>query len=138
MSGLWTPHGEHHVPREPDGDDAGDLDTGLDAGDLDAGLGDDELEAEVLAELAAARERLAEVPAGMVVANHAMGLFELGAIHLMRQPPDLEQARLAIDAMGAIVDATGDRLGDEATAVRDALAQIRLAFVQLQSAAGEG
>ena len=57
-----------------------------------------------------ARRRLADVPAAQVVANHAMGLFELAAIHLSQQPPDLGEAALAIDAMAAVVDAVGDRL----------------------------
>ncbi len=63
------------------------------------------------AELDEARRRLADVPAAQVVANHAMGLFELAAIHLSQQPPDLGEAALAIDAMAAVVDAVGDRLG---------------------------
>ena len=86
----------------------------------------------VLAELDEARRRLAEVPAAQVVANHAMGLFELGAIHLSRQPPDLGEASMAIDAMAAIVEELGERLGQNAGVLRDALAQIRLAFVQVK------
>ena len=45
---------------------------------------------------------------------------------------------MAIDAMGGIVDALEGRLGENETVLRDALAQLRLAFVQLQAAAGEG
>ena len=92
-------------------------------------------EAELRAELDEARHRLAEVPAAEVVANHAMGLFELGAIHLSQQPPDLGEASVAIDAMAAVVDAVGDRLGPNASVLRDALAQIQLAFVQVRSQA---
>jgi len=90
-------------------------------------------EAEMQAELDEARRRLAEVPAAQVVANHAMGLFELAAIHLSRQPPDLDEAVLAIDAMAAVVDAVGDRLGPNAGVLRDALSQIQMAFVQLRT-----
>lgn len=121
VSGLWTPDGEHPVPT---GDDGDTLDTPA----------DDELEAQVLAELAAARERLATVPAATVVANHAMGLFELAAIHLSVQPPHLDEAQVAIDAMAGVVDNVGDRLGEQASVLRDALAQIRLAFVQVKAA----
>ena len=47
----------------------------------------------------------------MVVANHAYGLFELAALHLSAKPPSLDQARLAVDALGALVEGLGDRLG---------------------------
>ena len=89
-------------------------------------------EAEMRAELEDARRRLAEVPAAQVVANHAMGLFELGAIHLGQQPPKLDEASVAIDAMAAIVDGVGDRLGPNRSVLRDALAQLQMAFVQLK------
>jgi hypothetical protein len=84
--------------------------------------------------LAQARARLVEVPAHVVVTNHVMGLYELGAIHLSTDPPDLESASLAIDAVACLVDGLGDRLGEETPTLRDALANIRLAFVQITSA----
>ena len=83
-----------------------------------------------------ARRRLAEVPAEVVVANHVMGLYELAAIHLGAAPPDLGQAALAIDAVGCLVDGLGDRLGPDAATLRDALQNIRLAFVQIKAANG--
>lgn len=83
-----------------------------------------------------ARRRLAEVPADVVVANHVMGLYELAAIHLGATPPDLAQAALAIDAVGCLVDGLGDRLGPDAPTLRDALANIRIAFVQIKGAQG--
>ena len=39
-------------------------------------------------------------PVEVVVANHAFGLFELAALHLSLQPPQLDEARVAIDAGG--------------------------------------
>lgn len=83
-----------------------------------------------------ARRRLSAVPAEVVVANHVMGLYELAAIHLGAAPPDLGQAALAIDAVGCLVEGLGDRLGPDAATLRDALANIRLAFVQIKSAQG--
>lgn len=83
-----------------------------------------------------ARRRLSEVPAEVVVANHVMGLYELAAIHLGAAPPDLPQAALAIDAVGCLVEGLGDRLGPDAATLRDALANIRLAFVQIKGAQG--
>jgi hypothetical protein len=98
---------------------------------------DDDLdEAAVLAELEEAHRRVASAPAADIVANHAMRLFELGAIHLGAAPPNLADASLAIDALGALVDRVGDRLGDNASVLRDALAQIRLAFVQVKAGTG--
>jgi hypothetical protein len=63
-----------------------------------------------------------------------MGLYELAAIHLGAAPPDLGQAALAIDAVGCLVDGLGDRLGPDSATLRDALQNIRLAFVQIKGA----
>jgi hypothetical protein len=79
-----------------------------------------------------ARERLSQVPAEVVVTNHVMGLYELAAIHLSASPPDLHQSVLAIDAVACLVDGLGERLGDDYPTMRDALNNIRLAFVQIK------
>jgi len=86
--------------------------------------------------MAEARARLADVPAEVVITNHVMGLYELAAIHLSASPPDLVQSALAIDAVACLVDGLGDRLGEEAPTMRDALNNIRLAFVQIKGVAG--
>ena len=127
MSSLWTPGGEHPVG---DGDDDHDDPDELD--ELDD-LDDDRL-AEAAAEMAEVRRQLAQVPALQVVANHIMGLYELGAIHLSQTPPQFSEATLAIDAMAAIIDGVSGRLGELEPTLKDALAQIRLAFVQLKAA----
>jgi hypothetical protein len=128
---IWTPGGEH-----PLGDDRGgaggrrppsDLGEELDEAAVAEALEDEEF----AAELAEAQARLAETPARVVIANHAIGLFQLAALHLNQRPPSLVEGRLAIDAMAALVEGLGDRLGEEGAALRDALAQLRLAFVQL-------
>lgn len=98
--------------------------------------GDDQA-AEIEAAMAEARARLAEVPAEVVVVNHVMGLYELAAIHLSSATPDLVSASLAIDAMAAIVEGLGDRLGDDAQTMRDALANIRMAFVGVKAQTGQ-
>ena len=87
--------------------------------------------------LAEARARLLDVPAEVVVTNHVMGLYELAAIHLSADPPDLISAALAIDAVACLVDGLGDRLGDEIQTMRDALGNIRIAFVQIKGATGQ-
>lgn len=102
------------------------------------GEGPDDQEAadqavQIEAAMAEARARLADVPAEVVVTNHVMGLYELGAIHLSAAPPDLVSASLAIDSMAMLVDGLGDRLGDDAPTMRDALANIKMAFVGLKA-----
>ncbi|MCB0969849.1 MAG: hypothetical protein KDB37_23650, partial [Ilumatobacter sp.] len=89
--------------------------------------------ADLEAAMADTRARLAEVPAEVVVTNHVMGLYELAAIHLSSTPPDFHAASLAIDSVGFLVDGLGERLGDEHATMRDALANIRMAFVSLKS-----
>lgn len=93
--------------------------------------------AQIEAAMAEARARLADVPAEVVVTNHVMGLYELGAIHLSAETPDLASASLAIDAMAMLVDGLGDRLGQEASTMRDALANIKLAFVGVKAQTGQ-
>ena len=90
----------------------------------------DEL-ADIEQAMADARSRLLDVPAEVVVTNHVMGLYQQEPIHLSADPPNLAAASLAIDAVGCLVDGLGDRLGDDATTMRDALANIRLAYVSL-------
>ena len=137
MSTLWTPGGE--VPVD---DGRGRSATPPPQGAPDqvedplAGLSDEErAQAEELAQqLAEAREQIANTPASVVVGNHAMGLYELGAIHLSQQPPNLEESRLAIDALGAVVEGLEGRLGEHEATLKDALHQIRMAFVQVSRA----
>ncbi len=123
MSSIWTPGGEHPVEpeREPP---PGASDTAGPA----AGAPDGE---QLEAELAEVQRQLAETPVEVVVANHAVGLFQLAVLHLNQPQPDLDEARLAVDAMGALVEGLGDRLGEQAPALRDALAQLRLGYVQV-------
>lgn len=79
-----------------------------------------------------ARERLSGIPAEIVISNHVMGLYELAAIHLSARPPALAEAALAIDAVACLVEGLGPRLGDDHETLAQALANIRLAFVQIK------
>ena len=160
MSSLWTPEGEHQIkpagqdPTTPDPAAATRRGGGAAAS---PGAGEersqrigpdefDELGPEEQAELAnrldELRHQLLSAPAEVVVANHVYGLFELAAIHLSQRPPGLAQARLAVDAMAALVEGLRGRLGEAEPSLQDALAQIRLAFVQMSgsspTADGEG
>lgn len=80
------------------------------------------------------RRQLAGTPAEIVVANHCYGIFELATIYLSNQPPMLFEARLAIDALGALIDGLQGRLGEAEPSLRQALAQLRMAYVQLEGA----
>lgn len=139
MSSLWTPDGEHEVPREPPAaakpEEPADRGGGIPgAPSLDDLSPEEREQAEAMAaELAEARARLAETPAAVVVANHAMGLYELAAIHLSNDPPNLREAKVAIDAMAAVVDALPGRLGEHEETLRAARSQIQMAFVELSS-----
>ena len=117
MSSLWTPGGEKPVGRDADADEDEPL-----------------TEAEVAQQMEELREQLAKTPASAVIANHCYGLFELAALHLSLQPPQLGEAQLAIDALGAVVEGLSDRLDDHASQLKEGLAQLRLAFVQIRAA----
>jgi hypothetical protein len=132
---LWTPDGEHRVEREQPSAERGPEP----ADDPLAGLSPEEREQAVAmaAEMDEVRRQLASVPAAVVVANHAMGLYELAAIHLSNQPPKYSEAQLAIDAMTAIVEGLRGRLGENEATLIDALNQVRMAYVQLRGAGAE-
>jgi hypothetical protein len=132
---LWTPDGEHRVERdEPTDEPQDDL-----QGDPLAGLSAEEREQAMAmaAEMDEVRRQLAAVPASVVVANHAMGMYELAAIHLSSQPPNFVEAQVAIDAMAAVVEGLRGRLGENEPTLVEALAQLRMAYVQLHGAASE-
>ena len=144
MSSLWTPYGEH----EPEPDDRATRPAPGAAAEDDALRGaptareqaDETAVAEQAdeTEMREALARLAQTPVADIVANHAIGLWQLAVLHLGLggdDAPDLVQASLAIDAMGALVDGLGERLGEHAVPLRDAVAQLRLAFVQVSQAA---
>jgi hypothetical protein len=86
----------------------------------------------MIAEMAAVQQQIAGTPGPQLVANHAMGLFELAAIKLQTQPPQLADARLAIDAMSALLDVVAPALAaEDAGALRDGLSQLQMAFVSV-------
>lgn len=96
-------------------------------------LSEDDLARHLLAlnSLAATQQRLLEEPVASHVASHAVGLHQLASLHLAQQAPSLEDARLAIDAMAAVVEAGGDRLGDAGPQLRQALAQLQQLYAQV-------
>jgi hypothetical protein len=95
-------------------------------------------EAELAEQMAAMRAELINSPVEVVIANHCYGLFELAAVYLSNQPAMLDQARLAIDALGSLLDGLEGRLGDVEPQLREGLSQLRLAYVQIDGAARAG
>jgi hypothetical protein len=139
MSSLWTPGGEHPVDDRRSAGGSGTAPPPASGGpqppQAPPGAPPQGPRDEAAAAIDDLRRQLAEAPAEVVVANHVFGLFELAAIYLSQQPPLLVEAQLAIDAMGAIVDTLGPRLGDAEGQLKEGLAQLRLAFVELSAAA---
>jgi hypothetical protein len=72
----------------------------------------------------------------MVVAQHALQFFDVAGLYLSQSPPRADDARVAIDALAAVVDRLGPRLGEAETPLRSALHQAQLAFVEAARAAG--
>ncbi len=150
---LWTPGGEHEVPRDQPstsspaepadpsgarGPVTADLLAALspeDRAQLAAMPPEERERAEaMLLEMAQVQQQMAETPAAVVVANHAMGLYELATIHLRQQPPNFGEAQVAIDAFAALVGAVEGKLGPDEATLNDALNQLKMAFVQLRAA----
>jgi len=133
VSSLWTPDGER--PVGPTGQEGPPPGAQAPPGAPEGPPVDDE---ELAEQVQAMREELANAPVEVVIANHCYGLFELAAVYLSQVPPLLPQARLAIDALGALVGGLEHRLGDAEEQLRDGLSQLRLAYVQIDGAQRAG
>lgn len=92
------------------------------------------MDEELQAELRAMQEQMIRTPAAVVVANHCIGLVELAALHLGQNPPNLADAQIAIDALAGVLDGVGSRMGDNGPPLRQALNQMRMAFVEAKAA----
>ena len=92
---------------------------------------DPEVRAELEAQMAEVRQRILDTPVEAMIVQHLIGLFEIAAIHLNAENPDLVAARLAIDAMDGALSATEGRLGDAEEAMQSMLHQARMAYVQV-------
>jgi len=131
VSSLWTPSGEH---QPSDGPPPGS--GGAPPSPPDGGPDPSPEEIEALREVHA---RLVATPVEDVIANHALGLWQVALVHLgvLTPPdetgtppaPDLASAGLAIDAMAALVDGLGPRLGVHEQVLHDALTQAQMLFV---------
>ena len=132
MSTIWTPSGERPIPKEspapPPQAAAGGGEPG---GPGDPA--DQEAMEEMAAQMEAMQEQLLRTPAVVVVANHCIALYELAVLHLSQDPPNADDARVAIDALAGVVEGLGGRLAENERPLQDALAQLRLAFIEVTS-----
>jgi len=141
---LWTPGGEVPIDRHGGRDRGTAADAEADLTGGAAGLAggpsledlspEERAQAEaMIQEMAQVQQQIASTPAAQLVANHAMGLYELAAIKLSVDPPRFNEAQLAIDAMAAVLEVAGDRLGDDGPPLRQGLGQLQMAFVELKN-----
>ena len=96
------------------------------------------MDEEFAAEIRAMQEQMLRTPAAIVVANHCIGLVELAALHLGQNPPNLADAQVAIDALAGMIDSVGPRLAENGPPLRQALNQMRMAFIEAKNATGSG
>ncbi|MBT94699.1 MAG: hypothetical protein CL431_01855 [Acidimicrobiaceae bacterium] len=139
---LWTPGGEHEINQAKPESHSDDFDSDT---ELDGLPGFDDLTPEqqeqakaMATELAEARQRLSQTPAAEVIANHMMGIYELAAIHLSSDIPNLGEAKVAIDAMSGMVSSLDGKLGENEGVIKDALQQIQMAYVQMTNSNDQG
>lgn len=78
-----------------------------------------------------------DTPVETVLGNHIFVLLQVAAVHLAQIPPRLESAQLVIDTLGAMLSASGERLGEHVTLYRNALAEIQQVFVRAADLAQE-
>ena len=115
MTSLWTPDGEKPVDRG-------------------APAPEDLTEEEIAERMEALRQQIATTPVEGIISQSAYQFFEIAALHLSLVPPQLDQAKLAIDAFGLLVEGLEGRLGPDGDTLKEGLAQLRMAFVQVAKA----
>jgi hypothetical protein len=145
---LWTPSGEHPVdrggrassgPRPTGAERPAAPPIGPEAPAPEDLSPEEREQVEAYArQVEEARQRLLEMPAGPVIGQQALQFYELAALHLSQPEPRLEDARTAIDALAAVVDSLGTRLGEAHEPLTQALHQLRLAFVEASGSGSSG
>jgi hypothetical protein len=140
---LWTPSGEHRVDPKTSGSpqqapssappaspaSAADPGEGPSLEDLSP---EQRAQVEEMArQMEEAQARMLQLPAGTVIGQQALQFYELAAVYLSQDPPRLTEARIAIDALAAVVERLGNRLGEAEPPLRQALNQVQLAFIEI-------
>lgn len=135
---LWTPSGEHPVDRRREQSPADDQPQPGDVSLEDLSPEERARVEEMAQQMEAAQARMLSVPAGAVVGQQALQFYELAAVYLSQDPPRLDDASIAIDALIAIVDKLGSRLDQAEQPLHQAVNQLQMAFVQVANKAGKG
>ncbi len=145
---IWTPSGEHQISSQksdgeklgnesPENENPENESPGAERTKLPEELTAEEQET-LAREFEETRGRIASTPVEQIVATHIIGLYELAVIHLRNEPPNLDQATVAVDALAAVVQAVGDDLGEYEEAARNALAEIQMAYVNVSEPGAGG
>ncbi|MDZ7733478.1 MAG: hypothetical protein U5R31_10550 [Acidimicrobiia bacterium] len=137
---LWTPGGEHEVPREPAGSGGAAPDGQLPDGRSLEDLSPEERARaeEMVGEMAEAQRQLVEAPVRGRRREPPHRLLQAAALHLQQDPPNLREAQLAIDALAAVLNELSGRLGEADEPLRNALNQIQAAFVEVKGRTEQG
>ena len=123
---IWTPGGEHNVPEDANG--GAQASAAAEQPELTP---EQQQQAEEMAkQLSEAREQILGANVRDVIANHAIGLYELAAIHLTAEKPDLASTKVAVDALTTLVEGMEGQLGQAEPTLKESLHNIRLGFVQ--------
>lgn len=133
---LWTPGGEHPTGGDPAPGGSAPQPDLSDFAPSDLSAEEREQLEAMQEQMAEVREQLLSAPAAVVIANHAMGLYELAAIHLTAESPNLHEAVLAVDALSALVTSLEGRLGEAEPTLREALTHLRAAYLEVKSKPG--
>jgi hypothetical protein len=121
-------HEESHASRSQAGEGV--------PGEAGEHLSEEELRAQL-------EEELKRITVRDVLVQTVVSLVNLGGQRLGLAPGsedmrDLDQARLAIEGVRALLPLIEERDAEQVRPVRDALAQLQMAFAQVAQAAGEG
>ncbi len=132
MSTLWTPEGEHHVPRNNSNNDQV---VNSESYDPESMPNIDDMSPEEIEQMVEkVRTEVLSTPAIQIILNHVSGLGELAAIHLSVDKPDLESSKLAIDCLDAICQTIKDKVDSQISdAVSTMLNQLQMAWVNASS-----
>lgn len=136
---LWTPDGEVPMDRSDQAQNpASSASEMLGGPEFDQLSPEDQARAaEMVARMAEVQRQLLSVPAAQIVVNHLMGLYELAAVHLDQSDPQFEEALIAIDAMGAVLEVTEDRLGEAGVEMREALTVLQTFYLRRSNDLGD-
>ncbi len=122
---IWTPSGEYELSAT----DSEESSEEPESADSPPELTPEEQSA-LASEFEEAKQRISETPVDQIITTHIIGLYELAVIHLQKDPPDLESAKIAVNAMSGIVEGVAEDLQEYEEAMRNALTEIQMAFVK--------